>query len=315
MTPGEDMHEPQPTEEEDCTRATQKTPVDSQHRAEEPAAEAFDAEGSEAVTRAAAEGCNPEETTTDESQVTSARNCSAFRELAGFLMQRTSGHLASPEEIVSLMELGLSPEESFSMSSRRPLQFGDSITVEVNGRALESGWRDGCTAKCASCGCCGKALLLSREHLNKYLIYIALSCVFAPLFISLLATYTSFVGPIDDSDDGGLVWEISMVLLFGLPCCLCVCCHSYVRLNAKPDDSDNKQQQSCRRFKVEQFTTLASCLECHHADEATVSQGLLEEESTTIRYQTVQHHTTHSIREHSIRKHSTIEHQRNSVRL
>ena len=85
MTPGEDMHELLPTEEEDCTRATQETPVDSQHRAEEPAAEAFDAEGSEAVTRAAAEGCNPEEITTDEPQVTSARNCSAFCDLAVLL--------------------------------------------------------------------------------------------------------------------------------------------------------------------------------------------------------------------------------------
>ena len=84
MTPGEDMHEPQPTEEEDCTRATQETPVDSQHRAEEPVAAACAAEGGEAVTRAAAEGCNPEETATDEPQVTSARNCSAFCELAAF---------------------------------------------------------------------------------------------------------------------------------------------------------------------------------------------------------------------------------------
>ena len=85
MTPGEEMLEPQPTEEEECTRAIQETPADSQHRAEEPAAEAFDAaEGSEAVTGAAAEGCNAEETATDEPQVTSARHGSAFCELAVF---------------------------------------------------------------------------------------------------------------------------------------------------------------------------------------------------------------------------------------
>ena len=83
MTPGEEIVEPQSTEEEECTRAIQETPADSQHRAEEPAAEAFDAaEGSEAVTGAAAEGCNAEETATDEPQVTSARHCSVFCKLA-----------------------------------------------------------------------------------------------------------------------------------------------------------------------------------------------------------------------------------------
>ena len=110
MTPDEEMLEPQPTEEE-CTRAADQTPVD---RAEEPAAEAFDAaEGIEAVTRAVAEGCNAEGTATDEPQVTGARHGSAFCELAAFSMQTTSGHLASPQEIASrLIELGLSSEES-----------------------------------------------------------------------------------------------------------------------------------------------------------------------------------------------------------
>ena len=114
MTPGEEIVEPQSTEEEECTRAIQETPADSQHRAEEPAAEAFDAaEGIEAVTRAVAEGCNAEGTATDEPQVTGARHGSAFCELAAFSMQTTSGHLASPQEIASrLIELGLSSEES-----------------------------------------------------------------------------------------------------------------------------------------------------------------------------------------------------------
>ena len=93
---------------EDKPRHTQES-VAPQSRAEEPAAAACAAvEGSEAVTRAAAEGCNPEE---NEPQVTSARQFLVFCELAVFLMQTTSGHLASPEEIVSrLMELGLPSE-------------------------------------------------------------------------------------------------------------------------------------------------------------------------------------------------------------
>ena len=67
-----------------------------------------------AVKGATAEGCNAEGCNAEGwLQVTSARHCMAFCELAGPLMQETS--VTSPQEIASQpTKLGLSSEESNS---------------------------------------------------------------------------------------------------------------------------------------------------------------------------------------------------------